>query len=188
MKFVLLLRRGGVLAGPRRLVRPEPAVPVTPDNFPRAELDLYFASAVKDGGLGKFLHRREPTALDRQTVTRMNRDTLYSGAVFDLDAGPVTITLPDAGQRFMSMQTSTRTPTRPKSSTDPGRYDADEGKDRHALRSRRRAHLRRRRRSEGRRGRPRLAGRHQGRAAGRPRRLSQIRTGTRRPRSTCARR
>lgn len=34
----------------------------------------------------------------------MNRDTLYSGAVFDLDAGPVTISLPDAGKRFMSMQ------------------------------------------------------------------------------------
>jgi hypothetical protein len=34
----------------------------------------------------------------------MNRDTLYSGAVFDLDAGPVTITLPDPGRRFMSMQ------------------------------------------------------------------------------------
>src|SRR5271156_2130701 len=27
----------------------------------------------------------------------------YSSAVFDLDAGPVTITLPDAGKRFMSM-------------------------------------------------------------------------------------
>jgi hypothetical protein len=34
----------------------------------------------------------------------MNRDTLYSGAIFDLDAGPVTIALPDAGKRFMSMQ------------------------------------------------------------------------------------
>jgi hypothetical protein len=34
----------------------------------------------------------------------MNRDTLYSAAVFDLDAGPVTVTLPDAGKRFMSMQ------------------------------------------------------------------------------------
>ena len=34
----------------------------------------------------------------------MNRDTLYSSALFDLDAGPVTITLPDAGKRFMSMQ------------------------------------------------------------------------------------
>ena len=33
----------------------------------------------------------------------MNRDTLYSPAVVDLDAGPVTITLPDAGDRFMSL-------------------------------------------------------------------------------------
>jgi Protein of unknown function (DUF1254) len=32
-----------------------------------------------------------------------NRDTFYSFAVFDLDAGPVTITLPDAGKRFMSL-------------------------------------------------------------------------------------
>ena len=42
--------------------------------------------------------------IDPQTVIRMNRDTLYSAAVFDLDAGPVTVTLPDAGKRFMSMQ------------------------------------------------------------------------------------
>ena len=34
---------------------------------------------------------------------RPNRDTLNSEAVFDLDAGPVTITLPNAGKRFMSM-------------------------------------------------------------------------------------
>ena len=34
----------------------------------------------------------------------MNRDTLYSAAVFDLEAGPVTINLPDAGDRFMSIQ------------------------------------------------------------------------------------
>ena len=34
---------------------------------------------------------------------RPNRDTLYSEAVFDLDAGPVRITLPKAGNRFMSM-------------------------------------------------------------------------------------
>src|SRR5271163_362474 len=33
---------------------------VTPDNFVRAESDLYFGNIVKDGGFGKFLHRREP--------------------------------------------------------------------------------------------------------------------------------
>jgi hypothetical protein len=44
------------------------------------------------------------TAVEKQPVIRMNRDTLYSAAIFDLDAGPVTITLPEAGKRFMSLQ------------------------------------------------------------------------------------
>ncbi|WP_245330533.1 DUF1254 domain-containing protein [Bradyrhizobium sp. AS23.2] len=79
-------------------------VPVTVDNFVRAESDLYASNLEKEGGLGKLSHRREPASIDRQSVIRLNRDTLYSSAVFDLDAGPVTITLPDAGKRFMSMQ------------------------------------------------------------------------------------
>ena len=79
-------------------------IPVTADNFRRAETDLYFSNFVKDGGLGKLVHRREPTAIDDQDVIRMNRDTLYSSGVFDLDAGPVTITMPDPGRRFMSLQ------------------------------------------------------------------------------------
>jgi hypothetical protein len=80
-------------------------VPVTVENFPRAETDLYVdAVAVKKGAFGKFIHDRTPIPIDKQTVIRMNRDTIYSGAVFDLAAGPVTITLPDAGKRFMSMQ------------------------------------------------------------------------------------
>ena len=78
--------------------------PVTPENFVRAESDLNFGKIVKDGGFGKFNHRREPAAIDNQTVIRLNRDTLYSAGVFDLDAGPVTITLPNVGKRFMSMQ------------------------------------------------------------------------------------
>jgi hypothetical protein len=80
------------------------AVPVTADNFTRAETDTYFASIVKQaGGPGRFFHRREIEPIDKQIVIRGNRDTVYSAAVFDLDAGPVTVTLPDAGQRFMSM-------------------------------------------------------------------------------------
>jgi hypothetical protein len=122
MKLVLPLAAAALLAGAAP-ARPLPAaIPVTPDNFPRAESDLYFASAVKGGGLGKFLHRREPTSLDRQTVTRMNRDTLYSGAVFDLDAGPVTITLPDVGRRFMSMQMVDEDAYTPEVVYGPGRY------------------------------------------------------------------
>jgi hypothetical protein len=83
------------------------AVGVSPDNFIRAESDLYFGNVVKDGGLGKFAHNRELTPLDKQLVVRSNRDTLYSAAVFDLDAGPITISLPDPGGRFMSMQVIT---------------------------------------------------------------------------------
>jgi hypothetical protein len=77
---------------------------VNPDNFNRAESDMYFGNVVNDGGLGKFVHRRELMSVANQIVIRPNRDTLYSSAVFDLDAGPVTITLPRAGRRFMSMQ------------------------------------------------------------------------------------
>jgi len=80
------------------------AVPVTVGNFERAESDLYFNNAAKEGGFGKFLHIRQPTEIEHQMVVRMNRDTLYSSAVFDLDAGPVTVTFPDAGGRFMSME------------------------------------------------------------------------------------
>jgi hypothetical protein len=80
------------------------AIPVTADNFNRAETDMYFASIVElAGGVGRFHHYREFMPISRQDVVRANRDTLYSAAVFDLDAGPVTLTLPNAGRRFMSM-------------------------------------------------------------------------------------
>jgi hypothetical protein len=77
-------------------------VMVTPDNFIRAESDVYLAGQVKDGAFGKFKHTREVAPVDRQLVVRLNRDTIYSSLVFDLNAGPVTITLPDPGERFLS--------------------------------------------------------------------------------------
>lgn len=78
---------------------------VTVDLFKRAETDTYFARFVKEGGgVGTFHHAREPASIDHQTVIRLNRDTLYSTAVVDLDAGPVTVTLPNADERFMAMQ------------------------------------------------------------------------------------
>jgi hypothetical protein len=104
------------------------AVSVTPDNFVRAESDLYFGGMVKDGGLGKFVHRRVPAAIDNQTVIRLNRDTLYSAAVFDLAAGPVTITLPDAGKRFMSMQVIDEDQYTPQVNYGEGRYSLTQEK------------------------------------------------------------
>jgi hypothetical protein len=85
------------------------AIPVTVDNFVRAESDLYMGNVVKENGLGKLNHRREPARIDDQIVIRLNRDTLYSSAVFDLDAGPVTITMPDPGNASCRCRSSART-------------------------------------------------------------------------------
>jgi hypothetical protein len=78
--------------------------PVTVENYNRAQTDVNFAGVVKAGGFGKFKHGRELAPPVQQGIVRPNRDTLYSFAILDLDAGPVTITLPDAGSRFMGMQ------------------------------------------------------------------------------------
>ncbi len=67
------------------------AKPVTWDTFVRAESDKYFKSYADLGGFGKFYNIRQPTPIDQQKVIRMNRDTIYSIAVFDLTT-PVTIT------------------------------------------------------------------------------------------------
>jgi len=80
-------------------------IPVTPENFTRAESDMYFDIIVRhDGGFAKFAPKRTLAPIDRQSVIRENRDTLYSSAIFDLDAGPVTVALPASDGRFMSME------------------------------------------------------------------------------------
>jgi hypothetical protein len=77
------------------------AVNVT--NFERAETDRMFAAIqAQAGGVNQLFHNRVPTPVDRQTVIRMNRDTLYSGAIVDISAG-ATIVVPDAGRRYLSV-------------------------------------------------------------------------------------
>lgn len=102
--FLALL--GGLALAATTASHAQAPQPVTVDNFVRAESDLYMGGILKDSGgqLGTFNHRREVAAIDHQTVIRLNRDTMYSSALFDLDAAPATIRLPDAGTRFMSMQ------------------------------------------------------------------------------------
>lgn len=78
---------------------------VDADNFTRAETDTYFAGFVKQDAFGRFKHNRELVDVEHQDVVRPNRDTLYSLGLFDLDAGSVTITLPDSAGRFMSLMT-----------------------------------------------------------------------------------
>jgi hypothetical protein len=53
-------------------------------------------------GVNKWLHFRTPTPIDKKPTIRMNRDTLYSFAIIDASEG-TTITLPDSGQRYMSL-------------------------------------------------------------------------------------
>jgi hypothetical protein len=73
-------------------------------NFARAETDMAIEKIHHlAGGFGRWFHLRQPVPLDQQEVIRMNRDTLYSGAVLDLSR-PATVKLPDTGGRYQSLQ------------------------------------------------------------------------------------
>ena len=75
---------------------------VNVDNFVRAETHRMFSDLQRDaGGVNRLLHNREPASVDRQTVIRLNRDTLYSFAVVDISES-ATLSLPDPGRRYVS--------------------------------------------------------------------------------------
>ena len=75
----------------------------TIDEFTRLETTRMFLGIIAGaGGINKVHHNRVPTALDEQTVIRMNRDTLYSYAIVDLAQG-ATITMPNSGGRYASL-------------------------------------------------------------------------------------
>jgi hypothetical protein len=117
-----------ILAGPLAAAAPAGRSPVvvTRDTFARAETDFHFAQTVRAGGFGTLVHRRNMVPVDRQGVVRMNRDTLYSSGVFDLAAAQVTITLPDPGRRYMSLQVISEDQYTPFVAYAPGRYAIDQ--------------------------------------------------------------
>lgn len=78
------------------------AEPVNLDNFVRAETDTAIRVALERAKLNTFVHTRAAASVDDQIVIRMNRDTLYSMAVLDLE-NPATVTLPDTDGRYMSL-------------------------------------------------------------------------------------
>lgn len=53
--------------------------------------------------MGAFTHVRSLANHKHRAVTTPNTDTLYSTAHIDLSAGPVTIVLPAAGERYLSL-------------------------------------------------------------------------------------
>ncbi|MUL03185.1 DUF1214 domain-containing protein [Aliivibrio fischeri] len=77
---------------------------VNVDNFARAESDSMIRSQLSViGDIGKLFHMRGPIPLDQQAIIRMNMDTLYSSVILDLSE-PAVISLPDGGDRYISMQ------------------------------------------------------------------------------------
>lgn len=68
---------------------------VTPDTYIRAEVDMAFSQFYKNAGsdVNRFYYIRKPTPLNDQAVVRMNRDTLYAGAVVDTTGG-AKLTIP----------------------------------------------------------------------------------------------
>jgi len=77
---------------------------VTPDNFVRAETDMQFMTVVRRGGFGRLVHDRDSPEAGRQTLPWADADVLRSRGVFDLELGPVVVTVPPSGSRFLSVE------------------------------------------------------------------------------------
>ena len=94
---------GSLLSFGNAAIAEEP-ITVTVDNFVRAETATQFDSFMKltGGEINTFMHFREAVPLDKQTVIRMNRDTLYSVAIVDISKG-ATLTIPETDGRYLSI-------------------------------------------------------------------------------------
>ena len=95
--------------------------PVTVHTFVRAESDIAFDKVYEGFGFNTWLHHRTPVALDKQTVIRMNRDTVYSSALLDLSK-PAFVTLPDVDGRYMSLHVLSQDHYS-FTESEPGRYE-----------------------------------------------------------------
>ncbi|SDI99281.1 Protein of unknown function [Frankineae bacterium MT45] len=99
------------------------AIKVNVDNFARAETDRMFAGIQGNaGGVNRFEHNRVPAPIDQQTVIRMNRDTLYSFAIVNIATG-ASITIPDAGERYLSVMVVNEDHYINRVFHDPGTYE-----------------------------------------------------------------
>lgn len=103
------------------------AVPVTVDNFKRAETEAYLGTYAKRFGVGTLAHDRQAPPDTGQPVIRMNRDTLYSYMILDLNS-PATVVKPDTGKRFQSMIVINQDHYVKKVSYEPGRTELTKDK------------------------------------------------------------
>ena len=100
--FLSLALAAPLLFAAQAFAADEP-VKVNVDNFAKAETDMQIGRMLQGTkNVNTWNHVRQPTPLDKQNVIRMNRDTLYSFAIVDISEG-ATVTLPEVGDRYMSM-------------------------------------------------------------------------------------
>ncbi|MCA0927079.1 DUF1254 domain-containing protein [Ruegeria profundi] len=98
---------------------------VTPETYVRAEVDMSFAQFQLNAGsdVNRFYYIRKPTPLNAQAVVRMNRDTLYAGAVVDTEGG-ATVTIPEfPDDRYFSILVIDNDHYAPVVFYEPGTYD-----------------------------------------------------------------
>ena len=89
--------------------------------LPRANCHASFQATVDEGGFGQLYNFRDITPVSEQLDVEANRDTIYSLGVFDLTES-VTITLPDSGDRYQSMNVQNKDQYVKLSVTEPGTY------------------------------------------------------------------
>lgn len=71
--------------------------------LPLIEMAGARVAATKGVGANVMVHNPALTTVKTQSVTTPNNDTLYARAWIDLSQGPVTLTLPAAGSRYISV-------------------------------------------------------------------------------------
>ena len=73
--------------------------------LPLIEIAATRGSSVGFGGsLNTFGHMRNLANHKMRAVTTPNNDTLYATCQIDLTGGPVTLTIPPSGERYVSLQ------------------------------------------------------------------------------------
>jgi hypothetical protein len=79
------------------------AVIVTRENYPTVETSRQFAIQIKKaGGINKLNKFEGIAKVDNQDIIRLNQDTVYTMGVVDVSKG-ATVTIPEAGDRFISI-------------------------------------------------------------------------------------
>lgn len=71
--------------------------------LPLVEIAAVRARLLAAGPANRFVHQADITTVASQRVTAPNNDTLNSRTFLDLRGGPVTLTLPPSGSRYLSL-------------------------------------------------------------------------------------